>query len=336
MITTHQSISNTLKTAYLSFLHITIPYISEAWKIYCNETHSNLPSNPSRPSHLPSTQQLPRLSTTTINDHQPRAYFRMNPTTPSPSQTTISHYFPLTQPSQSTHRFSSPQKHPVSHPLAHTEYILPPKHHKNPQPSHLTSNQHSPTTTTSPNQYITLSPLIEEPPYPTQNIQLQFPPHYRFEQPSHLQNCTPTEILSRLQLFSYDVPANGDCFYNAIQLYLHHLHQDPIFISIPQLRSRIANLLTSTSTGSNILKQYYESPLSIPLFTLTGILQHPTTLLQPLLRCSIAPLQYTTTARKHPLPPPHFIHTQSPNPTSSRSLPYPQSPSGVKTLISFC
>ena len=125
----------------------------------------------------------------------------------------------------------------------------------------LISHQFSPTTPTSPNQYITLSPSTEEPPCPTQNIQLQFPPHYRFEQPSHLHNCTPTEILSRLQLFSYDVPANGDCFYNAIHLYLHHLTlpQDPFFISIPQLRSKIAKLLTSTSTDSNILKQYHQT-----------------------------------------------------------------------------
>ena len=75
----------------------------------------------------------------------------------------------------------------------------------------------------------------------------------------HLQNCTPTEILSQLKLFSYDVPANGDCFYNAIQLYLHHIPQDPFFISIPQIRSNVAKLLTSTSTGSNILKQYHQT-----------------------------------------------------------------------------
>ena len=206
------------------------------------------------------------LSTTTINDHQSRAYFRKNrtkqhshTTTLSPSQTTISHYFPLTQPSQSTQTFSSPQKHPVSPSLTHTDYTLPSKHHKTSHPSHPNRPQLSHTPPTSPTPYITLSPLTEEPPCSTPNIELQLPPHYRFEQPSHLQNCTPTEILSRLQLFSYDVPANGDCFYNAIQLYLHHLPHDPFFISIPQLRSRIAHLLTSTSTGSNILKQYHQN-----------------------------------------------------------------------------
>ena len=275
-ITTHTSVSNTLTTAYLSFLHFTIPYISEAWKIYCTETHPTLPPTPSRPSQITPPQRLPRLiiisgnnatlSTTTINDHQPRAYFRKNRTkqhsptaTLSPSQTTISHYFPLTQPSQSTQRFSSPQPHPVSPRLTHADYILPSKHHKNSHPSHPINPQISNTPQTSLAPYITLSPLTDEPPYSTPNIELQFPPHYRFEQPSQLQNCTPTEILSRLQLFSCDVPANGDCFYNAIQLYLHNLQQDPFFISIPQLRTKIANLLTSTSTGSNILKQYYET-----------------------------------------------------------------------------
>ena len=275
-ITTHSSVTNTLTTAYLSFLHFTIPYISEAWKIYCNETHPNTPSYPRRQPPLLLTQQLPRLiiisgnnatlSTTTINDHQPRAYFRKNrkkqhspPNTLSQSQTTISHYFPLTQPSQSTQTFSPPQTHRVSPPITHTEYILPPKNHKNSHPTHL-QNLHLPHhPQTSPTPYTTLSPLTEDPPCSTQNIQLQFPPHYRFEQPSHLQNCTPTEILSQLKLFSYDVPANGDCFYNAIQLYLHHIPQDPFFISIPQIRSKVAKLLTSTSTGSNTLKQYHQT-----------------------------------------------------------------------------
>ena len=119
-LTNHQTVTETLKKAYLSILNITVPYISEVWKIYCNETHSVNTSNPLRPSPSHLTQHLPKLivisgnnatlSTTTINDHQPPAYFRKtkkNTTLqaillrhPKPRSTTTSHLHNL--PSQST------------------------------------------------------------------------------------------------------------------------------------------------------------------------------------------------------------------------------------------
>ena len=209
VLNTHQSISTTLKTAYFSILNITIPYISEVWKIYCTETHPNTTTTTPQPSRSRSIQHLPQLiilsgnnatlSTTTINDHQPKAYFRKNhkktptpPINPPPSQPTISHYFPLTQPSHSSLKHPSPT--PCRPPPPHntlTEYIRPTKTLKRPQQSQTTNPSLSPTATPSPNRYITTTPLTEEPPYTHQDIQLEHPPHYRFEQPSHLQNKTP-------------------------------------------------------------------------------------------------------------------------------------------------
>ena len=342
-LSTHQSVTHPLKQAYLPILNITIPYISDAWKIYCNETHPNLPSNPIRQPHLQSAPQLPRLliisgnnatlTTTIINDHQPRAYFRTNrlkhhlpPPILPPSQPPISRYFSLTQPSQLTHSFPSPQKHPASSQGPQTEYTLPKKQRKTPQKLNITNHQHSPPNPPSPNSYTPLTPLNDEPPCSPQNISLQFPPYYRFEQPHHLQKCTPAQILSRLHLFSYDVPANGDCFYNAIQLYLHHLPQDPFVISIPQLRYTIAKLFSSTPTGSNILKHYHQTSQIIT----TSILPSLNPSLHPnrdiaasdyviaatatLLNSSITVYHYcpqtpfsSTTFHPHPIPKSHLL-----------------------------
>ena len=343
-----QSVSTHLKQAFLPILNLTIPYISDAWKIYCNETHPNLTSTPLLTPHLPPASRIPRLiiisgnnatlSTTTINDHQPRAYFRKNrtqkrksPAILSPSQTSISRYFSLTQPSQSTRSFPLPQTHPTSSPQPHNDYTFPSKHYKSPQKLTDANHQHSPTPTHSPNSYTHLTPLPDETPCSPQNLPL-LPPYYQFDQPPHLQNCTPAQILSRLQLFSYDVPANGDCFYNAIQLYLHHLPTDPFFISIPQLRSTIAKLFSSTTTGSNILKHYHQTSQVIT----TSILPSLNPSLYPqrdiaaadyviaatatLLHSPITVYHYcphtqfsSTTFHPHPLPKSHLL-TQTPLP----------------------
>ena len=56
-----------------------------------------------------------------------------------------------------------------------------------------------------------------------------------------------------------DVPPNGDCFYNVLQLSLATL-PEPVTTYIPQLRQQLANFLQNTRSGKTILKQYHQSP----------------------------------------------------------------------------
>ena len=59
-----------------------------------------------------------------------------------------------------------------------------------------------------------------------------------------------------------DVPPNGDCFYNVIQLSLATL-TEPVPTYIPQLRQQVANFLQNTRSGKTILKHYHQSPTII-------------------------------------------------------------------------
>lgn len=113
--------------------------------------------------------------------------------------------------------------------------------------------------------------------------------------------------------FPFGVPSHGDCFYNAIQLFLYQLSPDPFLISIPQLHlHRIKHPKTLSSIPRR--NHNFHPPLaqSLSLYPHCDS-RHLILHLQPL------PLQCTTTANKCPSPPQYFIHSPYPNPISSPS-----------------
>ena len=67
---------------------------------------------------------------------------------------------------------------------------------------------------------------------------------------------TQTDILNYLNMTLTDVPPNGDCFYNVIQLFLTSL-PDPIHKSIPQLCQQIPTFFHSRS-GNTFLQHYHQ------------------------------------------------------------------------------
>ena len=67
---------------------------------------------------------------------------------------------------------------------------------------------------------------------------------------------TQADILNYLNMTLTDVPPNGDCFYNVIQLFLTSM-PDPIQTFIPQLRQLIATFFRSSS-GKTILQHYHQ------------------------------------------------------------------------------
>ena len=66
-----------------------------------------------------------------------------------------------------------------------------------------------------------------------------------------------------------NVPPNGDCFYNVIQLFLTTII-DPIPIHIPQLRNCLTKFYT-TRHGHTILKYYHQHTHIIETSTLPNL-----------------------------------------------------------------
>ena len=66
-----------------------------------------------------------------------------------------------------------------------------------------------------------------------------------------------------------NVPPNGDCFYNVIQLFLTTIN-DPITIHIPQLRNCLTKFYT-TRHGQTILKYYHQNTHIIETSTLPNL-----------------------------------------------------------------
>ena len=97
---------------------------------------------------------------------------------------------------------------------------------------------------------------ITEAPIHTQDVSFQMYPNQKAELIKISLPTTQTDILNYLNMTLTDVPPNGDCFYNVIQLFLTSL-SDPIHKSIPQLRQQIATYFLSRS-GNTILQHYHQ------------------------------------------------------------------------------
>ena len=64
------------------------------------------------------------------------------------------------------------------------------------------------------------------------------------------------DIFDNLSLIPHDVPQTVDCFFLAIQLFIAQHYDPPILTPVHTLRNSISLLLTTTSTGASILKDY--------------------------------------------------------------------------------
>ena len=124
--------------AYQSIVYHTIPYISAIWKIYCTISHNNNIPTTLRTSSGNSIR-IPRLtiisgnngtlSTHTINDHQPSAYFRKKRQYKRPqtihdsSQRQLPMHFLLTQTTTSSATRISPEPTPTLTPSPTTRTL---------------------------------------------------------------------------------------------------------------------------------------------------------------------------------------------------------------------
>ena len=203
------------------------------------------------------------LSTQIINDHQPTAYFRKkrhyNRPQPihDPSQRQLPMHFLLTRTTPSSATRITPEStptlppSPTTHPLetASLSWQSPRNPARLPPP--VPTNSQPPTPASLHINIFT--PLeITETPIHTHDTNFQMYPNQTAEQIKISLPTTQTDILNYLNMTLTDVPPNGDCFYNAIQLFLTSL-PDPIHKSIPQLRQQIATFFHSRS-GNTILR----------------------------------------------------------------------------------
>ena len=128
-------------------------------------------------------------------------------------------------------------------------------------PSQLTSQptQHptSPLRPTS-NPFSCLE--IETSPAP-HDIDLNLHPLQTFELINIPAPVSQSTILQHINMTITDVPPNGDCFYNVIQLYLATL-TEPVTTYIPQLRQQLANFLQNTQEVGRL---YSNSIINLPI-----------------------------------------------------------------------
>ena len=267
---------------YQLIVQQTVPFISTIWKAYCTISHTNtIPTNTRNTTS--NTIPLPRLtiitgnngtiSTQTITDHQPPAYFRKKRKSKryqplhDPTQRTLSIHYLQTQntpPLQvrnntepTTHHTTYSQCDPLT-PIVSEQWQSP----SNPARRILAVPTHSHPPTQDNNYHNNFSPLeITDNPNPIDNINLPTYPHQTFNHINISLPTTRTNLLNHLNMTLTDVPANGDCFYNVIQLFLTSI-PDPIQTHIPQLRQQIATFFKSSS-GKTILQHYHQQPTII-------------------------------------------------------------------------
>ena len=260
--------------AYQSIAQHTIPYISTIWKTYCTISH-NSDNTPTPNTSSRNSTCLPRLtiisgnngtlSTQTINDHQPTAYSRKKrqhkrpQPTHDPSQRQLPLHFLLTRPTPSSATRITPTPtpalppSPTTRPLETTNVSWQSPRNPARLPTQVRTNSHQETPTS---RHLNIfSPLeITETPIQTHDLTFQMYPNQTAKHINISLPTTQTEILNYLNMTLTDVPPNGDCFYNVIQLFLSSL-PDPIHTSIPQLRQDIATFYHSRS-GKTILHHY--------------------------------------------------------------------------------
>ena len=278
-----------LTNAFKPIVQVTVPYISQIWKTYCNLTHQSTTPQFTPHTH-PTLSHTPRLtiisgnngsiSTTTVTDHPPPAYSRKrrertNHYPQHYTQQSIPHNPPATQPSAPptssitpTHssftlRSQSPAT-PTSAPS--NDWCLPTN------PLRITSQLKPPNMSNTSNDanHNTFSILpTDEPCTPESNSPLALPPHQTFTTLTLDHLSSPAEIIANLHMTITDVPPNGDCFYNVIQLFLTTLN-DPVVIHIPHLRKYLTTLY-NTRVGQTILNYYNQSTHIIEASTLPNL-----------------------------------------------------------------
>ena len=313
-----------MRSALTQVALYTIPYLQTVWKLYCTQLHNSSPTPSPHPRphlHSPSTRSFtsnaPRviilsgnnatMSLQTVNDHVPTLYTRKTRRKPRPTpitsthtqhsinsstSSTITHYFPLTQPFQHSQ---------IPTPISP---ITPPSPTHSPtSPKDNTSHssffiQDDPTTSTCPpspfllpkrtarpssHQTISTPQTAHTPPHlpfstldvydiATSHNEFTFTHSHQSIKPlPHIDTASKSTALKSLQLHAHDVPPNGDCFYLTIQLYLLKMCSPPQHTSSRLLRQRVYNLLTQTKSGKQILREHNQSPTTAAINILPNL-----------------------------------------------------------------
>ena len=173
----------------------------------------------------------------------------------------IEEHFLLTQTTTSAAPTITPEStptlppSPTEHPLKAADLSWESPRNPSRLPPPIPTNSQPPT---PDSLHINVFTLIEitETPIHSQDTNFPMYPNQTAEQIKISLPTTQTDILKYLNMTLTDVPPNGDCFYNVIQLFLTSL-PDPIHKSISQLRQQIATFFHSRS-GQTILQHYHQ------------------------------------------------------------------------------